>query len=56
MTAKTSNERQKALVERRKAEGLKELRNAWLHPDDEPAVREFIAKLSRRRERAKEMK
>ena len=49
MTAKTTNERQRALVERRRDAGLKEVRNLWCHPDDEPAIREHAAKLARKR-------
>jgi hypothetical protein len=53
MTAQTTNERQRALVERRKAAGLKELRNLWTHPEDEAAVREYAAKLTGRRLRSR---
>jgi DNA invertase Pin-like site-specific DNA recombinase len=49
MTAKTTNERQRALVERRREAGLKQIRNLWCHPDDEPAIREHAAKLARKR-------
>lgn len=49
MTAKTTNERQQDLVARRRAAGLKEVRNLWCHPDDETAIREHAAKLARKR-------
>jgi hypothetical protein len=49
MTAKTTAERQRELVARRRDAGLKELRNLWAHPEDEPAIRELAAKLLRRR-------
>ena len=51
MTAKTTAERQQALRRARKAAGLKELRNLWCHPDDEPAIRATAIKLLGRRER-----
>lgn len=41
--AASSKERQAALVARKKAQGLKQIRNLWSYPEDEPAVREFTA-------------
>lgn len=51
MTAKTTNERQREMRERREAAGLKEVRNLWCHPDDEAPVKAYAAKLQRKRER-----
>ena len=51
MTAKTTAERQEALRQARRAAGLKEIRNLWCHPDDEPPIRELAAKLQRKRDR-----
>ena len=50
--AKTGAERQAALTARRKAAGLVSLKNVWVHPGDVPAMREYAAKLARRRELA----
>ena len=52
MIAKTSAERQAELKRRRQEAGLRSMKNLWVHPDDIEAVREFAAKLARRRERA----
>jgi hypothetical protein len=49
MTAKTSNERQRELVARRRDAGLKEVRNLWVSPENEQAVRDYAEKLERRR-------
>lgn len=49
MTAKTTNERQREMRERREASGLKEVRNLWCHPDDEAAVKNYAAKLAKKR-------
>jgi hypothetical protein len=52
MIAKTTAERQQAMRDARRDAGLKEVRNLWCHPDDEAAIREFAAKIQRKRERA----
>lgn len=52
--AKTNAERQAALHQRRTEAGLKQVRNLWCHPDDEPAIKALAAKLARKR--AKEQK
>lgn len=49
---RTIAQRQQSWRDARRARGLKELRNLWVHPDDEQAVRELAAKLQARRERA----
>ena len=49
MTAKTGAERQAELKARRQAEGLSPITNLWTHPDDAQPVREFAAKLARKR-------
>jgi len=51
MPAKTVAERQQALRDARRSLGLKEVRNLWCHPEDEPKVREFVEKLQRARTR-----
>jgi hypothetical protein len=50
--AKTTAQRQRELRQNRLAQGLKEVRNLWCHPDDEVAIREHAEKLARRRARA----
>jgi hypothetical protein len=56
MTAQTNTERQQALIARRKAAGLKELRNLWCHPEDEKAIRSCARRLAVRRERQEQAK
>ena len=51
-TAKTVTQRVQELRERRAAAGLAEVRGAFAHPDDHPAIKEFAAKTVRKRERA----
>jgi hypothetical protein len=51
MLAKTTAQRQRELRQNRLAQGLKEVRNLWCHPDDEAAIREHAEKLARRRDR-----
>ena len=51
MSAKTLTERVEATKQRKRDAGLKEVRSLWAHPDDHAAIREFSAKLQRRRER-----
>lgn len=51
MTAKTGAERQQALLERRKAAGLKQVRNLWCDPADEPEIRRYAAALQAKRAR-----
>lgn len=46
---KTNAQRQKALRQARRLAGLKEVRNLWCHPKDEPVIREFAAELQARR-------
>ena len=53
MKPKTPTERSKERDARLKAQGLKMLRNLWGYREDEPAIREHVAKLNKRRERAK---
>lgn len=48
-SAKTVAERQREYRERMQALGLKELRNLWAHPDDEKRIREYVEKLSQKR-------
>jgi hypothetical protein len=50
VTAKTNAERQRDMRQSRAEAGIKEIRNLWCHPDDEAAIREFAAKLQRKRE------
>jgi hypothetical protein len=53
MTAKTSAERQQALRLRRTEAGLKQIRNLWCHPDDEPAIRRYATALQAKRDKPK---
>lgn len=48
--AKTSQERLQALREKRAQMGLKRF-DIYLHPQDWPAVKRFVARLAKRRER-----
>ena len=48
--AKSTTERQKDLKERRAAEGLKEIRSLYAHPDDFKQIRAYVAKLNKRRQ------
>jgi len=45
---KTNVERQKAMRERRIAEGLKRY-EVWIHPTQWPSVKRFIERLAKRR-------
>lgn len=54
--AASSKERQAALVARKKAQGLKQIRNLWSYPEDEPAVKEFTATKVEMRRLAQEKK
>lgn len=56
MTAKTSAQRQAELKQRRKEAGLQSLKNLWVHPEDVKMIREYAARLSRKRERAQKEK
>lgn len=46
---KTVAERQAELKARRAAEGLKEIRSLYAHPDDFKQIRAYVAKLNKRR-------
>lgn len=46
---KTDAQRQDVYRKRRTASGLKEVRNLWVHPDDEQAIRQYAAKLAAKR-------
>lgn len=50
---KTSTERQKAFRLSRLAAGLKEIRNLWSHPEDEPRIRDYAAQLYQKRQHQK---
>lgn len=52
MIAKTATQRVQDLIARRKADGLKELRGLWAHPDDHQSIREHAEKLARKRLKA----
>lgn len=52
MTAKSTAERQQALRKARRDAGLKEVRNLWCHPDDEPQIRALAEKLRRKRNKS----
>jgi hypothetical protein len=52
--AKTNAQRQADYKARRRAEGLIQIAQLWIHPDDAPAIRAYAAKLARKR--AKEAK
>jgi hypothetical protein len=45
----SNSQRQERLRGKRTADGLKELRNLWVHPDDEAAIRAYANQLSLRR-------
>lgn len=47
---KTNAERQRALRESRRKQGLKEVRNLWCHPEDEATVREYATRLRQAKE------
>lgn len=49
--AKTNAERQADLKARRIASGLAPVTTMWLHPDDAKAVKDYAAKLQRKRAR-----
>ena len=44
---KTATERQKTFRLSRLAAGLKEIRNLWSHPEDEPRIRDYAALCTR---------
>jgi hypothetical protein len=56
VTAKTSAERQQALRLRRTEAGLKQIRNLWSHPADEPEIRQYAAALQAKRDKPKRQK
>lgn len=45
----TSAQRQERLRATRTSQGLKELRNVWVHPEDELAIRAFASALALKR-------
>lgn len=49
MSAKSGAERQNGFRERMKKQGLKEIRNLWAHPDDETKIKEYVARLNKKR-------
>ena len=49
--AKTLAERVTESNQRKRDAGLKEVRSLWAYPEDHAAIREFAAKLVRKRER-----
>jgi hypothetical protein len=49
--AKTPTQRSAAYKARKEAAGLKRVPNLWAHPEDVPAIRAYVAKLNKRRER-----
>jgi hypothetical protein len=51
MTAKTSNERGKTMRAKMKADGLREVRSLWVHPEDHPAIRALAAKMTAARKK-----
>jgi hypothetical protein len=51
MTAKTNAQRQADLKARRQAAGLVPVTQLWCHPDDVQPIRDYAAKLARKRER-----
>jgi hypothetical protein len=48
---RTNAQRQAAYKARREAMGLKRVPSLWAHPEDVPAIRAYVAKLNKRRER-----
>ena len=58
MPPKTTTQRVKDLHERRKAEGLKQIRGLWAYPADHAAIKSHAARLTAQtaRKRAKESK
>jgi hypothetical protein len=49
--AATTAQRQAALKARRKAAGLVPVTNLWCHPDDAQPIKDYAAKLARKRVR-----
>lgn len=49
MSAKTVKQRQDELKARRAAEGLKEIRSLYAHPEDYKKIRAYVAKLNKAR-------
>ena len=49
MNAATVTDRVKAMRLRNLAKGLKELRGLWAAPEDHQAIKDYAAKLSRKR-------
>jgi len=52
MAAMTTKERQDALKKRRAADGLKEIRSLYAHPDDFQRIRAYVARLNAQRRKA----
>lgn len=50
--AQTVKERQDALKARRAAEGLKEIRSLYAHPDDFKRIRDYVARLNAKRRKS----
>jgi hypothetical protein len=48
---RTNAQRQAAYKARRESMGLKRVPSLWAHPEDVPAIRAYVAKLNKRRER-----
>lgn len=49
MPAKSGTERVKEFRERMRKQGLKEIRNLWAHPDDGAKIKEYVARLNKKR-------
>ena len=50
---KTVAERQRELKERRAAEGLKEIRSLYAHPDDFKDIRAYVERKNKKRRKAR---
>jgi hypothetical protein len=50
MTSKSGAERLAELRARRRKEGLKPV-EVWAHPDDHPAIKRYVERLAKRREK-----
>ena len=44
---KTNHENQIAFRARKKQQGLKEIRNLWVKPEDMPRVKKYVGKLNK---------
>lgn len=53
MTAKTTAQRVTETKQRKRDAGMIEVRSLWAYPEDAPAIRDFAAKLARKRARVK---